>query len=104
MSILILFLTGCFASKSLGDFSPTNSMCLDATIANIHSEGCKAVSVEKTTYGVTKISCHNWKDYGSSSTWITSEFYGIAFGTKIPEDVVPICTDPYLIMTASERD
>lgn len=102
--IPMLFSTGCIASKSKISFNPTNSMCLDATVANIHAAGCYAVSVEKTIYGITKVYCHEYKGENSDSEWINNEFFGIAFGTKIPEDTRPICTDPYLIMTTSERD
>ena len=94
---------GCFSSKSNIDFNPTNSMCLDAAVANIHSAGCEAVSVEKTVYGITKVRCFD-EELDSKSEWINNEFYGIAFGTKIPDDVKPICTDPYLIMTTKEKE
>ncbi len=102
--IYSFLLIGCMASKSNIEFNPTNSMCLDATIANIHSAGCHAVSVEKTIYGITKVYCYEPEAEASESEWIRNEFFGIAFGTKVPEDVKPICTDPYLIMTASEKD
>jgi hypothetical protein len=100
--MLLLVMLSCTLSKSNIDFNPTNSMCLDATVANIHSAGCKAVSVEKTMYGITKIYCYD-RDDDSESEWINNDFLGIAFGTNIPDDAKPICTDPYLIMTTSER-
>ena len=102
--IYMMFLIGCMTSKHNIDFNPTNSMCLDATVANIHAAGCDAVSVEKSIYGVTKIYCFDRKNYNSESEWINNEFYGIAFGSRIPNDVSPICTDPYLVMTTAEKD
>ena len=100
----VIFLTSCMAPKSNIVFNPTNSMCVDATVANLHSAGCYAVSVEKTVYGMTKIYCAEYKGEESESEWINNEFFGIAFGTKIPEDTKPICTDPYLVMTTAEKD
>ncbi len=101
--IPILFFLGC-ASKHSVEFNPTNSMCLDSTIANMHSAGCKAVAVEKTVYGLSKVYCHKYSGKPTTSSWINNEFYSIAFGTKIPDDVIPICTDPFLIMTVAEKD
>tara|TARA_R110002020_G_scaffold50716_7_gene143219 strand:+ start:10047 stop:10358 length:312 start_codon:yes stop_codon:yes gene_type:complete len=95
---LLPMLIGCFASKSVIDFNPTNSMCLDATVANMHSAGCYEVSVEKTVYGVVKVVCNDARK-SFESDWTSNEFYGIAFGSSIPDDVSPICTDPFLIMT-----
>lgn len=91
------------ASKSSIDFNPTDSMCLDATVANMHSAGCKVVSIEKTIYGVARVSCYEASD-GLDSEWITNDFFAIAFGTKIPDEAKPICTDPFIIMTAKEKD
>jgi len=91
------------ASKSAIDFNPTNSMCLDATVANMNLAGCDVVSVEKTIYGITKVYCYE-ADGAMDSEWINNEFFGISFGMKIPEDVKPICTDPFLIMTVAEKD
>ena len=71
---------------------------------SIHAAGCNAVSVEKSIYGVTKIFCFDNNSYKSESAWVNNEFYGIAFGSRIPDDVTPICTDPFLIMTTAERD
>ena len=102
--ISVMLLAGCMAAKSNIDFNPTNSMCLDSVVANIHAAGCNTVSVEKTVYGITKVYCHEPNDERAGSEWIRNDFYGIAFGTKIPEDVKPICTDPYLVMTTAERD
>ena len=102
--ISMILLTGCMAAKSSIDFNPTNSMCIDATVANIHAAGCHAVSVEKTVYGITKVYCHEPNNERAESEWISNDFFGIAFGTRIPDDVKPICTDPYLIMTTAERD
>ena len=85
------------------EFNPTNSMCVDATVANMHSAGCVAVSVEKGEYGVTEIYCHEYAGPPTESTWIHNTFYGIAFGSRIPSDVRPICTDPFLIMTMGPR-
>lgn len=104
MISMIALLAGCMAAKSSIDFNPTNSMCLDATVANIHAAGCRAVSVEKTVYGITKVYCHEYKGDKIESEWINNEFFGIAFGTSIPQDVRPICTDPYLVMTTAEKD
>tara|TARA_A100001011_G_C14262319_1_gene823028 strand:+ start:206 stop:511 length:306 start_codon:yes stop_codon:yes gene_type:complete len=101
--MIFLFLLSCIAGKSSINFNPTDSMCLDATVANMHSAGCKVVSVEKTVYGVTRVYCYE-ADRGFDSQWITHEFFAIAFGTKIPDDAKPICTDPFLIMTAAEKD
>tara|TARA_B110000196_G_C20526004_1_gene377710 strand:+ start:199 stop:519 length:321 start_codon:yes stop_codon:yes gene_type:complete len=102
--IIPLLLIGCFASKNKIDFNPTNSMCLDSTVANMEAAGCNAVLVEKTIYGVTKLYCHEAKRNAGASSWLTNEFYAIAFGSSIPVDVKPICTDPFLIMTTAERD
>ena len=96
--MLLLMFISCFASKGNIDFNPTDSMCLDATVANIQSAGCYEVLVEKTVYGVVKISCNEAKK-NFESDWIKNSFYGIAFGTSIPNDVSPICTDPFMIMT-----
>ena len=101
--MILLTLIACMAGKDSINFNPTNSMCLDATVANMHSAGCKVVSVEKAVYGVTRVSCYE-ADYGFDSQWITNDFIAIAFGTKIPDDVKPICTDPFLIMTTAEKD
>ena len=102
--IIPLLLTGCFASKNRIDFNPTNSICLDSTVANMQAAGCNAVSVEKTIYGITKLYCHDKRSGAEDSAWLTNEFYAIAFGSMIPVDVKPICTDPFLIMTTAEMD
>tara|TARA_B100000131_G_C18097931_1_gene604793 strand:- start:1380 stop:1700 length:321 start_codon:yes stop_codon:yes gene_type:complete len=99
-----LILTGCFGSKHKVEFNPTNSMCLDSTVVNMQAAGCNAVLVEKTTYGITKLYCHDTKKNAEDSSWLTNEFYAIAFGSSIPVDVKPICTDPFLIMTTAEKD
>jgi len=101
---LVFAITGC--SKHNIDFNPSNSMCLDAVVANIHAAGCEAVSVEKATYGITKVRCYDIDivENETDSEWLRNEFYGIAFGTRIPPEVKPICTDPYMIMTTAERD
>tara|TARA_B100000131_G_scaffold87767_1_gene84619 strand:+ start:1482 stop:1826 length:345 start_codon:yes stop_codon:yes gene_type:complete len=101
--IYIMLLAGCFASKKI-EFNPTNSMCLDSTVINMEAAGCKAVAVEKTIYGVTKLWCHETTSNPQESPWLTNEFFAIAFGTKLPMDVEPICTDPFLIMTSAEKD
>ena len=101
--ISIMLLAGCFASKQI-EFNPSNSMCLDSTVVNMQAAGCNTVAVEKTIYGVTKLHCHEVSKNAQKSAWLKNEFYAIAFGTKIPEDVKPICTDPFLIMTTAEKD
>ena len=103
--IIILFLASCASKNRHIEFNPTDSMCLDAVVANIHSAGCHAVTVEKSVYGITKIYCQETENsYEGSSSWINNEFFAIAFGTHIPEDTKPICTDPFVIMTAAEKD
>jgi len=80
-------------------------MCLDSVVANMHASGCRAVSVEKSVYGITRIYCHETENsYEHESSWINNEFFAIAFGTSVPEDVKPICTDPFVIMTTAEKD
>ena len=101
--IPIIFLSGCFAKNNI-QFNPTNSMCLDSTVANIHAAGCKAVAVEKTIYGLAKVYCYKHTGKPTDSPWINDEFYAISFGTRIPDDVTPICTDPFMVMTVAERD
>ena len=98
-----MMLMSCLTAQHNINFNPTNSMCLDATVANIHAAGCKAVSVEKTVYGITKIYCYERNDGIKESGWIRNDFYGIAFGTRIPDNVIPICTDPHLVMTTEEK-
>ena len=103
--IITLFLAGCAAKSGHIEFNPTNSMCLDAVVANMHSVGCHAVSVEKSIYGITKIYCQETENsYEGASSWIDNEFFAISFGTHVPEDVKPICTDPFVIMTTAEKD
>jgi hypothetical protein len=96
-------LSGCVHRSAAIEFNPSNSMCLDATVANMHAAGCHAVSVEKSIYGITEIKCHESKTGAADSRWINNKFIGIAFGTRIPEDVQPICTDPFMIMTVEEK-
>ncbi len=100
---LLVILSGCFSKRNMIQFNPTDSMCVDATVANMHNSGCSVVSIEKTMYGMTRISCYEAAS-GPESSWITNEFFAIAFGTSIPEDVKPICTDPFVIVTTAERD
>ena len=95
-----ILLFSCLSSRTNINFNPTNSMCLDATVANMHSAGCDVVSVEKTIYGVSKISCYEY-NAENQSEWLSNDFYAIAFGSSIPEDARPICTDPFVIMTTS---
>jgi len=99
--VYIFMLISCFSNKNMIEFNPTDSMCLDSTIANIHSAGCYEVLVEKTVYGVVKVSC-NKANKNHDSDWIKNDFFGIAFGTSIPDDASPICTDPFMIMTMKE--
>lgn len=101
--LYFMMLMSCLTAQHNISFNPTNSMCIDATVANIHAAGCRAVSVDKTAYGITKIYCYEPNDKAEESGWIRNNFYAIAFGTKIPDDVIPICTDPYLVMTTEER-
>lgn len=101
---LVFALTGCAAKQGMVEFNPSNSMCLDATVVNLQAAGCKAVSVTNAVYGITKITCYEWDTNVLDADWINNEFYAIAFGTRVPDDVRPICTDPYLIMTMAEKD
>tara|TARA_A100001515_G_C4582660_1_gene213422 strand:+ start:1061 stop:1432 length:372 start_codon:yes stop_codon:yes gene_type:complete len=100
----VMWIGGCAVKQNSIEFNPTNSMCLDATVANIHAAGCYAVSVEKTIYGMTEVYCHDTTGSNEDSKWVSSKFVGIAFGTRIPEQVQPICTDPFMIMTVEEND
>lgn len=110
MIILAILLSACFPHNTgrAITFNPTNSMCMDAVVANMHSSGCYVVSVEKSIYGVTTISCQEILSRDSiethESSWISNEFFAISFGTRVPDDVQPICTDPFVIMTTSEKD
>ena len=78
-------------------------MCIDATVANMHAAGCKVVSIEKVIYGNAKITCYE-ADRSDGSAWINNDFFAISFGTQIPSDVKPICTDPFVILTTAEKD
>tara|TARA_Y100001963_G_C6436339_1_gene289317 strand:- start:184 stop:519 length:336 start_codon:yes stop_codon:yes gene_type:complete len=102
--LLIPSSVGCATIRSNAGVNLTSSMCLDALIVNIHKAGCKAVSVESSVDGITKIHCHKHNKYNSNSEFINNEFFGIAFGSDIPQDTVPICMDPYLAITTAERD
>jgi|TARA_R110002020_G_scaffold67820_9_gene177956 hypothetical protein len=104
MLISVFTMLGCTTSTKKISFNPTNSMCLDSTVANMQAAGCNAVAVEKTLYGITRLYCHEKSNSAKDSAWLTNEFYAIAFGTSIPEDTKPICTDPFLVMTSAERD
>ena len=105
--LLSTCLTGCTPAHRQGatiKFNPSNSMCLDATVANMHAAGCYAVSVEKTIYGITEVHCHEAREGAEDSKWINNNFIGIAYGTQIPENVQPICTDPFMLMTVKNED
>ena len=56
--IIPMLLTGCMATKNNISFNPTNSMCLDSTVANMELAGCRTVAVEKTMYGISRIYCY----------------------------------------------
>ena len=99
-----LFIAGCATHQKNIKFSTTNSMCLDATIANLQAAGCSTVLVTEPVSGITKISCVNWNKNSKNSEWINHEFYAIKSGIDIPSDVKPICTDKHLTMTTSEKD
>ena len=100
----LLLITGCAMHQKNIKFSTTNSMCLDATIANLQASGCSTVLVSEPVTGITKFSCVNWNKNANNSEWINHEFYAIKSGLEIPNDVKQICTDKYLTMTSSERD
>ena len=102
--ILPMILTGCMSNKHTISFNPTNSMCLDSTVVNMEAAGCRTIAVEKTMYGISKLYCHEKSEEAEQSSWLTNEFYAIAFGSSIPVDVKPICSDPFLIMTTAEKD
>ena len=102
--LMALFLTGCMANKkNMVGFNPTNSMCLDSLVVNIQAAGCKVLSIEKEIYGISKIQCleHNKKD--SDLSWLNEDFYAIAFGSTIPSNTIPICTDPFLVLTTTNK-
>jgi len=102
---LILIIVSCATKSGQINFNPSNSMCLDAVVANIHSAGCDSVLVEKSVYGITKIYCYEYNGTEEEkSSWINNDYFAIAFGTTIPSDVQPICTDPFVVMTVAERD
>ena len=111
--ILLALLGGCAHTTTPStsiEFTPSSSMCLDATLANIRSAGCTIVTVDKTVYGRTILRCDDPPAITTTTldqqqpVWITHEFYGIAFGSSIPSDVSPLCTDPFMVMTVAERD
>ena len=54
-------------------------------------------------YGISKIQCleHNKKD--SDLSWLNEDFYAIAFGSTIPSNTIPICTDPFLVLTTTNK-
>ena len=104
-SFILLFaiLQGC-ASKTKIGFYPANSMCMDSLFANMSYARCKSVMIEKDVYGISKIYCEDTVSANEQSTsWRRNEFYAIAFGTAIPKDVQPICTDPFIILTSKEK-
>jgi uncharacterized protein YcfL len=101
--LLPFLLVGCMKHQNI-KFNSTNSMCLDATVANLQFAGCDTVLVTNPSNGITKISCFKWDKKAKDSTWINHEFYAIEQGIKMPEDVNPICSDKHLTMTSAERD
>ena len=71
MSFLFLITTGC-ASKHVGNFTlPSESPCIDGTIMNIDSRGCKVFfwGVRKET---VKIRCTMTDD---QNWWVNTSFY-----------------------------
>jgi len=101
--LLFGILQGCASRTKIG-FYPANSMCMDSLFANMNYSGCKSVMVEKDMYGISKIYCENThSENKSNSSWRRKEFYAIAFGTAMPNDVKPICTDPFIILTSKEK-
>jgi hypothetical protein len=97
-------MTGCMANKNMVGFNPSNSMCLDSLVVNIQSAGCEVVSVEKEIYGISRIKCLDHNEKETDSSWLTEEFYAIAFGTSIPDNTIPICTDPFIVLTATNKE
>lgn len=97
---LTLLMSGCILTgKNMAHYNPTDSMCLDALVVNMQAEGCDVISIDKAIYGVSHIYCQQYDEQPTESSWINREFKAIAFGTSVPEDAQPICTDPFLIMT-----
>jgi hypothetical protein len=105
---IAVIMTGCSQKKNTITFNPTASMCIDSLIANMQIAGCDVISAEKATYGVSKISCISFdkKKLGeaSGSSYLQNDFFSISYGTKIPSDVKPICTDPFVLLATAERD
>ena len=98
-------LTGCsFKSKNAITFNPTNSMCVDALVSNMQVAGCDVISFEKDIYGISKIYCQDYSGEFAESSWVSNEFFAVAFGTSVPPDTKPICTDPFIVLTSAERD
>jgi uncharacterized protein YcfL len=102
-ALLPFLLAGCVKHQNI-KFNSTNSMCLDATIANLQAARCRTVLVTKPLDGITKISCFKWDKKAKDSMWINHEFYAIELGRKMPKDTNPMCKDKHMIMISSERD
>tara|TARA_Y100000034_G_C6861999_1_gene392439 strand:- start:937 stop:1269 length:333 start_codon:yes stop_codon:yes gene_type:complete len=102
---VLLLLSGCIAlKKNMVDYNPTNSMCLDSLVVNMQAEGCDVISIDKYLYGVNKITCKEHGEANAETSWLTKEFYTVAYGSTMPPNVIPICTDPFLLLTTVISD
>ena len=86
-----IFLSGCSAKNHLSvrNFETTNSLCLDALIVNMTSEGCTNMQHEQQESYV-KITCQET----NLGRWTEHEYYLFQTGTVIQnQDAQPLCSD-----------
>tara|TARA_B100000287_G_C20016663_1_gene536760 strand:- start:23 stop:337 length:315 start_codon:yes stop_codon:yes gene_type:complete len=89
--LLLLLLTGCATKNQLivKNFETSNSMCIDALIVNLTSEGCTSLAHEQTNNYVT-LTCTNT----NLGMWSGHEYYIYPTGTELnKQDAMPACSD-----------
>ena len=86
-----MLLTGCAAKNqfSVSNFETTNSLCLDALIVNMTSEGCPNI-VHEQADSYVKLSCQDT----NLGRWTEHEYYLFQTGTILEnQDAQPLCSD-----------
>jgi hypothetical protein len=84
------------SGKNMIEFTPTQSLCLDAVVANMMSNGCKElyISLDSNHPSAKSIQCI--KSIGQINEWTVGKFFifrGEAGLRTSDESLIPVCSD-----------
>ena len=105
-SLLFLMLFSCVSKHNFAgkNFKSSNSLCLDALVVNMETDGCKSIeAVADEDKKLLKIFCDD-EQVAGSSPWLNYIFYFSR--TELEGDDPPgtvLCVDPSLTMVYQHR-